>query len=92
MVRRRTFGCGWLLALFLVVRLTGAAQTPATGPIDAAEIDKLLKQFSVPGVSIAVIKDFKIDWAQGYGLADAEAGTRVTPAASARTWSTRRHS
>ena len=61
----------------------GQAQTQApapvaAGPIDAAEIDALLKQFNVPGVSIAVIKDFKIDWARGYGLADADARTPVT--------------
>ena len=50
----------------------------STGPIDVADIDALRKQFNVPGVSIAVIKDFKIDWAKGYGLADVEAGTPVT--------------
>lgn len=48
------------------------------GPIDAAEIDALLKQFNVPGVSIAVIQDFKIHWARGYGRADADTGTPVT--------------
>lgn len=32
-------------------------------------IDRM-KYYKVPGVSIAVIKDFKIDWAKGYGLAD----------------------
>ncbi len=50
----------------------------ATGPIDDAEMAALLKQFNVPGVSIAVIKDFKIDWAKGYGVADTETGMRVT--------------
>jgi CubicO group peptidase (beta-lactamase class C family) len=54
-----------------------AVQVPA-GPIDAVDMDGLRKQFNVPGVSIAVIQDFKIDWAKGYGLADAEAGTPVT--------------
>lgn len=29
-----------------------------------------MKYYGVPGVSIAVIKDYKIDWAKGYGLAD----------------------
>jgi CubicO group peptidase (beta-lactamase class C family) len=29
-----------------------------------------MKYYKVPGVSIAVIKDYKIDWAKGYGLAD----------------------
>lgn len=77
MIRLRTLACGWLAVLLLAS--SAVAQTPAAGPIDAAEIDQLLKQFNVPGVSIAVIKDFKIEWAQGYGLADVEAGTRVTP-------------
>ena len=84
MARSRTLGYGCLAALLLVShmaigRMQAQAPVPvAGGPIDAAEIDKLLKQFNVPGVSIAVIKDFKIDWAKGYGLADAEAGTPVT--------------
>lgn len=29
-----------------------------------------MKYYGVPGVSIAVIKDYKIDWAKGYGFAD----------------------
>ena len=54
--------------------------TPAplpAGPIDAEVIAALLKKYEVPGVGIAVIKDFKIDWAQGYGIADVETGARV---------------
>jgi len=45
---------------------------------DAALMQQLLKQFKVPGVSIAVIKDFKVALAVGYGVADAESGTPVT--------------
>lgn len=29
-----------------------------------------MRYYKVPGATIAVIKDFKIDWAKGYGLAD----------------------
>jgi len=86
----RAFLPGSLAAAAILVLLgVGITQTqtlsppqpspPASaGPIDAAEIDSLLKQFNVPGVSIAVIKDFKVDWARGYGIADVEAGTPVT--------------
>lgn len=92
MTRTRTLAYGWSAILLIVAStLVGRAQAPASaqapmpavtlmpaGPIDAADIDTLLKQFNVPGVSIAVIKDFKIDWARGYGLADADARTPVT--------------
>jgi CubicO group peptidase (beta-lactamase class C family) len=55
------------------------SQTVTTaGPVDAMEVQQLLTQFNVPGVSIAVIKDFKIDWAKGYGVADAATGQPVT--------------
>ncbi len=89
MARSRTISYGWLGVLLLAASTVSArAQAPApaatpvapmpAGPIDAAEIDALLKQFNVPGVSIAVIQDFKIHWARGYGRSDAEAGTPVT--------------
>jgi len=37
-----------------------------------------MKYYNVPGVSIAVIKDYKIDWAKGYGLADTTKKISVT--------------
>ncbi len=37
-----------------------------------------MKYYKVPGVSIAVIKDYKIDWAKGYGLADTTKKIPVT--------------
>lgn len=37
-----------------------------------------MKYYNVPGVSIAIINDFKIDWAKGYGLADTIQKTVVT--------------
>lgn len=40
-------------------------------------IDRM-KYYKVPGVSIAVIKDYKIDWAKGYGLADTSNNITVT--------------
>lgn len=37
-----------------------------------------MNYYKVPGLSIAVIKDYKIDWAKGYGLADTTQKTPVT--------------
>ena len=37
-----------------------------------------MKYYNVQGVSIAVIKDFKVDWAKGYGLADTGKNMPVT--------------
>jgi len=52
-----------------------------TGSItDAAFMASLLKQANVPGVSIAIIQDFKVALAVAYGVADVETGAPVTPA------------
>ena len=60
---------------FIAVRDLRAAGP--SGPItDAAFMAQLLKQFNVPGVSIAVIEDFKVALAVGYGVADAETERR----------------
>jgi len=40
---------------------------------DRLSIEELMEKLKVPGVSIAVVKDFKIHWAKGYGVADIEA-------------------
>jgi CubicO group peptidase (beta-lactamase class C family) len=58
-------------------------QSPAPAPLPQAPfsdevVGAMLKQFNVPGVSIAVIKDFKVHWAKGYGMADVETGAPVT--------------
>jgi CubicO group peptidase (beta-lactamase class C family) len=43
-------------------------------------LEERMKHYGVNGVSIAVIRDSKIEWAKGYGLADAETKQPVTPA------------
>ena len=37
-----------------------------------------MEYYGVPGVSIAVIKDYKIDWAKAYGVSDTTLQTPVT--------------
>ena len=41
-------------------------------------IEERMKQWKVPGLSLAVVKDFKIDWARGYGVKDIETKEPVT--------------
>ena len=45
----------------------------------AGSIHKLMERGKIPGVSIAVIRDFKIAWTYTVGLADRESGRPVDP-------------
>lgn len=40
-------------------------------------LEELMQAHNVPGVSVAVIQDFTIHWAKGYGIADVETGKAV---------------
>ena len=60
------------------VALRDARFTAIGSVTDAAAVEAVLKQFNVPGVSIAVIKDFKVVFARAYGVADVETGAAVT--------------
>jgi CubicO group peptidase (beta-lactamase class C family) len=69
--------CLMLVALACVDSHT---QTPAVGNSvsDPSVVQPLMKQFNVPGVSIAIIKDFKILATYTYGVADVDTGAPVT--------------
>lgn len=41
-------------------------------------ITERMKHYKVPGLSIAVIKDFKVEWARAYGLKDIESNEPVS--------------
>src|SRR5581483_7511568 len=60
----------------MIARIQGV-QTPDHQGHDPETISQLLDSFHVPGVSVAVIKDFKIDWARAWGVSDAKAATPV---------------
>jgi len=47
-------------------------------PIEKTTLDELMRKHHVPGVSIAVIRNGKIDWAHGFGFADVESKRKVT--------------
>ncbi|MCZ6634432.1 MAG: serine hydrolase [bacterium] len=52
-------------------------QDPNRQGHDPYTLEEIMERYGVPGVSIAVIKDFEIHWAKGYGIADVETGAQV---------------
>jgi CubicO group peptidase (beta-lactamase class C family) len=52
-------------------------QSPNRQGLDGYTLAQVMARFRVPGVSVAVIKDFEIHWAKGYGVADVETGGAV---------------
>ncbi|MEJ2585416.1 MAG: serine hydrolase [Robiginitalea sp.] len=47
-------------------------------PTTSYSLQERMKHYDVPGVSIAVVKDGKLHWAKGYGLANTQTGQEVT--------------
>jgi CubicO group peptidase (beta-lactamase class C family) len=61
----------------MMARIEGR-QVPDRQGFDGFTLTQLMEKVRVPGVSIAVIKDFEIHWAKGYGTADVTTGAPVT--------------
>jgi CubicO group peptidase (beta-lactamase class C family) len=51
-----------------------APQVPYRQGLNGLTLDGVMRHFHTPGVSVAVIKDFKFHWAKGYGVADEKTG------------------
>ena len=54
------------------------AQSPGHQGTDPFTLRELMDRFHVPGVSVAVIQDFRIHWAKSWGVADVETGAPAT--------------
>ena len=54
-----------------------SAQAVSVAP-ESLGVPELLAQFKVPAVSVAVIRDFKIEWAMAWGVKDAKTGEPAT--------------
>src|SRR5262245_26730128 len=52
-------------------------QSPNRQGLDPLTLQQVMARFHVPGVSVAVIRDFQIHWAKGYGVADVKTGRTV---------------
>jgi len=60
----------------LIARIEGP-QSPWRGGLDSLTLVQVMERFRVPGMSVAVIRDFRIHWAKSYGVADVETGRPV---------------
>lgn len=47
-------------------------------PVGKHTLVERMRHYNVPGVSIAVINGYEVEWAKGYGLANVESGAPVT--------------
>ena len=59
---------------------------PTAAPDEYARIDaisrhvlEVMKKYEVPGVSLAVFREFEIEWTRGYGVANADTKSPVEP-------------
>lgn len=60
-----------------LMKVVEGPQSPNRQGLDPYTLQEIMDRFGVPGVSVAVIQDFRIHWAKGYGVADVETGARV---------------
>jgi CubicO group peptidase (beta-lactamase class C family) len=83
-----------ILLFVLILPLSAFGQAPAQARIARVEsgllppviikgeaswaIKDRMKHYKIPGVSVAVINNFKIDWAKAYGVKDIETNEPVT--------------
>nr|WP_315483511.1 serine hydrolase domain-containing protein [uncultured Undibacterium sp.] len=54
-----------------------SSQKAGESELDKLSLAQLMEKLHVPGMSIAVIKDFKLHWAKTYGVSDAQSGKAV---------------
>jgi len=59
------------------VRAIEGPQHPDRGGFDALTLQEVMNRFHIPGISLAIIQDFRIHWAKSYGIADLETGRAV---------------
>jgi CubicO group peptidase (beta-lactamase class C family) len=54
-----------------------APQVPNRQGLDGLTLLQIMQRFHVPGLSVAVIQNFKLQWAKGYGVMDVQTNTPV---------------
>jgi CubicO group peptidase (beta-lactamase class C family) len=54
-------------------------QTGREGELAALTLEEAMKRVGVPGMTLAVIRDFEIQWTRAYGVADVVSSAATTP-------------
>jgi len=67
------------LAFVVTMAVPADAQDPGSTVERIADVASLMKAKGVPGMSVAVIHDYKVAWAKGYGVTEMGGSTSVTP-------------
>jgi CubicO group peptidase (beta-lactamase class C family) len=62
-----------------IIAVIEGPQTGRDGELAALSLDAAMQKAGVPGLSVAVIRDFSLQWTRGYGKADVVSGAAVTP-------------
>lgn len=60
-----------------LIRRIEAPQVPNRQGLDGLTLQEIMAKLHIPGVSVAVIRDFKVQWTKGYGVADVKTGRPV---------------
>jgi len=67
----------WFFSIIVLCSSTAYASLPSQN--FTAWLTRQMAQKHVPGVSIAMIKNYQIEWAKGFGIADKKTKEPVTP-------------
>ena len=59
------------------IALVEGVQSPSRQGLDVLPLAEVMERFGVPGMSVAVIRNFEVHWARGYGVADVTTGAPV---------------
>ena len=66
------------LTVLLVALVTAVRAQPVAVAPDSLAVPEMLSRLKVPAVSVAVIRDFKIEWARAWGVKDVKTGEAAT--------------
>ena len=66
------------LTVLLAALVTGVRAQPVAIAPDSLGVPEMLSRLKVPAVSVAVIRDFKIEWARAWGVKDVKTGEAAT--------------